>query len=190
MPKFSVLASADGVRVLVQESSHEEAARRCGFVAKVWENEAASYRVAYEAWMATGEDPMNVNVAGAVNPAEVGLDSLTPVELDAVRYVVHALVERDTATLEAVGASTDGADPYEWTAPHGRWDRVELVVPPGSPETWRGEVFRDGSRPGWAAVTVGLWTTQEGPSDLSLELELETTLSGAVVSTFQNLHVM
>lgn len=190
VPRFSVLASTDGVRALVQESAHEDAARRCGFTRQVWEDEAVSYRAAYEAWKSVGDDPLNVNVAGAVNPPDLGLDSLNAAEIGAVRDVVHALVERERATLEAVGAFADGEDPYMWTAPYGRWDRVDLMVPPGPPELWRGDVFHDDSRPGWAAVIVDLWTWQEGPSDLSLELELETTTNGAVVCTFQNLHVM
>lgn len=100
---------------------------------------------------------------------------------------IRALVDRDEAALVAAGAREDGRDPYVWTAPYGRWEHVDLEIPPGEPKRWSGHVVRLAATA--VAVVVDLWTAQEGPSDLSLELEVDVSGSDRLIH-FKDLHVM
>ena len=118
---------------------------------------------------------------------EYGLEPLVAGELSAVVDLVRALVDRDEAALVAAGARDDGRDPYLWTAPYGRWERVDLEMPPGEPNHWSGHVVRSAATA--VAVVVDLWTAQEGASDLSLELEVDLSGSDRLIR-FKDLHVM
>jgi hypothetical protein len=63
------------------------------------------------------------------------------------------------------------------------------VIPPGDPRTWIRYAGRAYDGRG-AAVGVEMWTKQEGRSDLTLELELESRLDGTIDVRFIELHVM
>jgi hypothetical protein len=98
--------------------------------------------------------------------------TLTDDELQAVADLVRALVDHDDDYLRVSGAFDQG-DPYAWTRNYGRWGDVNLVTPRGDPQTWIGYVVRahEGTN---ASVGVVMWTEEEGRSDLTLELDLET----------------
>lgn len=119
-----------------------------------------------------------------------GLQELTTAELAAVEAIVRALVAGDVEALRAAGGFDDGADPWLWTRDYGDHGRVELVVPPGDPRDWDGAVYRSDTDPTLAAVEVDMWTAQEGRSDLTLQLDLVPTPTGAVTPTFRDLHVL
>jgi hypothetical protein len=115
---------------------------------------------------------------------------LTDEEREVVVRVVRALVDRDHDYLRTIGAYVPpGADPYLWTRDYGRWDQVDLVVPPGNPNTWEYDVFR-GSDPEWISVDVEMWTEQEGRSDLTLQLDLRRMPEGPLMPLFRSLHVL
>jgi hypothetical protein len=118
---------------------------------------------------------------------DFGLEPLPSRELAAVVAFVQALANRDDPSLEAAGAFAAGADPYLWTHDYGARAHVDLEVPPGAPEHWSGHVLRvDETR---TAVVVDLWTVQEGPSDLSLAVDVDTS-DGAPRIAFRDLHVL
>jgi hypothetical protein len=119
-----------------------------------------------------------------------GLRALTAGELEAVVGVVQALVAEDVGVLRSVGAYDGGADPYLWTRDYGAWGDVQIVVPPGEPGDWSGDVMQWETEPGFSAVAVNMWTAQEGRSDLTLELELTTATDGSTVTRFKDLHVL
>jgi hypothetical protein len=114
--------------------------------------------------------------------------TLTQDELNAVADFVRALVEHDDDYLRA-GAAYDRGDPYEWTRNYGRWGDVNLVMPPGDPQTWISYAIRadEDTR---ASVGVVMWTEEEGRSDLTLELDLESRSDGTMDARFRGLHVM
>jgi hypothetical protein len=114
--------------------------------------------------------------------------TLTPDELSAVADFVRALVEHDDDYLQAGGAFDHG-DPYEWTRNYGRWGDVDLVMPPGDPQTWISYATRS-DEDTKASVGVAMWTMEEGRSDLTLELDLESRSDGAIDARFRGLHVM
>ena len=99
-----------------------------------------------------------------------GAEALSAAELAGVERAVRALAEHDTPTLEAMGAYRGGADIYTWTRDYGDLGTVELVVPPGEPHEWPIDVYR--WEDGGCAVDVGMYTRQEGWSDLTLVLRL------------------
>ena len=114
--------------------------------------------------------------------------TLTDDELNAVADFVRALVEHDDDYLRAGGAYDHG-DPYAWTRSYGRWGDVELVMPPGDPQTWISYGIR-AAGDARASVGVAMWTKEEGRSDLTLELELESRSDGTIDARFRGLHVM
>lgn len=101
------------------------------------------------------------------------LGELGAAELDTIRSVVRALVDRDRAALEAFGAYEHG-DPYESTLGWRKWPRVDLVMPDGAPATWEGEAYGVATDDNpWVAVDIRMWTAQEqGPSELVLHLDV------------------
>ena len=113
---------------------------------------------------------------------------LTDAELETVVSVVEALVDKNDEYFREVGAYNHG-NPYESTQAHGHWDQVDLVIPPGDPQTWLSYATRG---LGGKSVSVGvvMWTVQEGRSDLTLELEIELTANGTQKVRFVDLHVM
>lgn len=120
--------------------------------------------------------------------AVLGGESLTDAELATVIRVVQALVDHDVDYLRPTGAYADGGDPYMWTRHWRLWDHVDLVTPPGDPRTWMRGVIRGGDNP-WVAVDIDMWTKQEGRSDLTLSIELNTEPDGVKV-LFRSLRVM
>jgi hypothetical protein len=114
--------------------------------------------------------------------------TLTDDELQAVADFVRALVEHDDDYLRASGAY-DYGDPYAWTRNYGRWGDVDLVMPPGDPQTWISYAVRayEDTR---TSVGVVMWTEEEGRSDLTLELDLESRSDGTMDARFRGLHVM
>jgi hypothetical protein len=100
--------------------------------------------------------------------------SLRSEELEAVVGVVRALVEHDSSYLQHIGVHDRGRDPYQWTRDYGRWGHVDLVMLPG--ETWIQDVYRTADPP--VAVGAGMWTEQEGRSDLTLEIEMGAAAGG------------
>ena len=62
-------------------------------------------------------------------------------------------------------------------------------MPPGDPQTWTSYVVR-ADEDTWASVGVVMWTEEEGSSDLTLELDLESRSDGTIGARFRGLHVM
>ena len=152
MPLFEVLAEVDGSRRQIIVSPEQRgAAVEHGFVESVFSVDAMTRQEAQKAW------DRHRGWTGAANEDE-GLDVLTAPELAAVVGLVTALVAHDEDVLRAAGAYELGSDPYLWTRSYGRWDHVDLVIPPGHPRDWSGGVLRDASNPGWAAIVVDMWT--------------------------------
>lgn len=187
VPRFIVLAKADDSdRTLAAEDQRTEA-ERAGFTVAEFSIEATTRGFAHRAWDAhrSGRD---VVYAGESDDDAFGLESLTEPELTAVVALVVALVEQDRPTLDAAGAyDWPNADPYTWTRDYGRWGQVDLIVPPGDPHHWSGGV---GPRGDITGVVVDMWTRQEGPSDLSLEVELTARSGEGLGISFGDLHVL
>jgi len=186
--EFVVLAKPDGSDRTLVSAEQRSAAADSGFSVVEFLVDAPTRGAARRAWDAHrhGEDTPSTEPSDD----DYGLESLSDVERAAMVGLVGALVERDRKQLEAAGAyDPPGADPYLWTQPYGRWDRVDLVMPPGDPRHWSGEVIRADDDRRWVGVVVDMWTAQEGPSDLSLEADLVKD-DGSVRARFSNLHVM
>jgi hypothetical protein len=122
------------------------------------------------------------------SPEEVpGVEAPSDDELAAVVRFVRALVDHDEAALRGAGAY-DRGDPYEFTRRWRLWDQVDLVMPPGEPRTWQMDVFRRGSDLP-ASIDFGMFTMQEGRSELSLDVDLIAGADGEPLVRFGNLHV-
>ena len=119
-----------------------------------------------------------------------GVESLSDDELEAVVRFVQALVDHDESVLRESGAYDDGGDPFIFTRNWRLWDHVDLIMPPGEPRTWEMGVFRDGSSTLPAAIAFDMFTSQEGRSDLTLEVHLVGGVDGAPTVRFGSLHVM
>jgi hypothetical protein len=119
---------------------------------------------------------------------EGGAADLPEDELRAVVAAVKAVAAEDVAALTEMGAYHGGGDPYLWTKNYGRWDQVHLVRPPGDPRSW--EIWWIDHVHGWRAMDVGMWTEEEGRSDLTLKLRLHRARGGAVRVEFSGLYVM
>ena len=106
--------------------------------------------------------------------------------LHAIEDAVRAVVAHDEQRLREIAA--DAGDLYVWARRYGSYDSVELVMPPGSVETWPLDVcdVDDGSK----HIIVDMWTEQEGRSDLSLELALRQAAPGGWETRVLNLHVL
>lgn len=140
---------------------------------------------------------------GVFNPAEIddilkpraytegGPELLTDGEATLVKRLMRALVDGDRDVLDEVGAFVDDRDPYMWTHEYGRFGHVHFAMPPVEFSEWDVSVLHVDDRPGESQVIVGMWTREEGASDLSLEIILNTdATSGVVRGEFDNLHVM
>jgi hypothetical protein len=186
MTEFLVLSADDGRQQLVA-ADQADVARQHGYTTVEFTTHASTRGLARAAWDAH-RGGMQLGDESEITNAW-GLESLTDAQRESVVELVQTLVSKDRTSLERFGAYAYG-DPYQWTKPYGRWDEVELRMPPGDPAHWGGGVETDASNPGWAYVIVDMWTRQEGPSDLSLEVELERTAAGDAVASFRELHVM
>lgn len=116
------------------------------------------------------------------------LAGLDDAERSAVERAMHAVVRRDRAVLEKLGADSD-SNPWVWADDYGG-QRLELANPPGPVGTWPGSTTRTGERPGWCGVDVEVWATGHGMTDLTLQLDLERRADGTVETTFRDLRVM
>jgi hypothetical protein len=119
------------------------------------------------------------------DPSLTSDDELVALELEVVVDAVRGVVDADPVALRAMEAS---GDPYLWTRDWGLWHQVTLRMPFGPPETWDIAVVRfdDGN----CAADVTMWTREEGPSDLTLQLELQHKANGTISAIFNDLHVM
>lgn len=141
---------------------------------------------AYERYLLSGFDPLADLPAPELPETEA--EQLTDDEIAATADAVRAIVEQDRPVLEAMKAYEHGG-PYVWTHRYGRWGHVHLVMPPGDPRTWEICVFRadDGD---WVALDIGMWTREEGRSDLTLQIDLKRRPDGALRAEFSDLHVL
>ena len=189
--EFVVLAKSDGSdRTLVTAEQRASAEDR-GFTIVEFAVDAPTRGSARRAWDAHRRPLDAASTSDLPGDDDYGLESLTDAERLAVISLVAALVQHDRDALAAAGAyDWPDADPYLWTRPYGRWDRVDLVMPPGDPRHWSGGVIRADDSGGQVGVIVDMWTVQEGPSDLSLEADLVPEEDGVVAARFSNLHVM
>jgi hypothetical protein len=122
---------------------------------------------------------------------EGGVELLSDAEVELLERVVRALVVGDRSVLDEVGAYGRGCDPYLWTRDYGNHGDVHLVMPPGEVADWPVGVLQVEDQPGVSFLVVGMWTREEGASDLSLEIDLSTDpSSGAVRGEFVDLHVL
>lgn len=106
--------------------------------------------------------------------------------LDAVEETVRAVVAHDDERLSVL--APDAGDLYLWTRNYGAHGTVDLVIPPGPPAEWRiqaTDMIGDGKH-----VAVGMWTKQEGRSDLTLELELREAHPDQWKARILGLHVL
>ena len=113
-------------------------------------------------------------------PDEGGAAELAEDELRVVAAAVRAVVSRERTALERMGAYEDGAQPYVWV-------EGELRVPPGEPRSWSIYFVRLDDET--CAVDVDMWT-EEGRSDLTLQLEVVRAPDGALRVSFEGLHVL
>ena len=96
-------------------------------------------------------------------------------------------VAEDCEQLTAMGAFEQG-DPYLWTREYGSFGTVHLVRPPGEPSSWTLDTY-PGADPDIIGVEIGMWTREEGRSDLSLSLQLARE-GGRWLTKFGDLHVL
>jgi hypothetical protein len=186
--EFLVVAKADGSDRTLLCSDQQVAAEHHGFTVIEFVVEAPTRGFARKAWDADRVGGA-LQYAGRNTDDDWGLESLSDADRAAVVRLVDALVREDRIALEAAGGyRSPDDDPYLWTRSYGRWDRVDLVMPPGDPLHWAGGVLRgDDGEP--FGVVVDMWTEQEGPSELSLEADLHRA-GTHVMAHFNNLHVM
>ena len=100
------------------------------------------------------------------------LDDRLPADaLETIAARVHDVVTRQ---------HTDpGDDLFTWTRDYGAFGDVHLVVPPGPPGEWDVDAVRVTAERGTTYdVLVGMWTEEEGRSDLSLDVELRLEATG------------
>jgi hypothetical protein len=105
--------------------------------------------------------------------------------LVAIEDAVQAVVAADERRLAALGADSDL---YVWTRDYGAHGDVKLVIPPGAPSEWPIDAVdvHDGTK----NVEIGMWTREEGRSDLTLEIELRETEPEVWQARILNLHVL
>jgi hypothetical protein len=114
------------------------------------------------------------------------MTGLSPAALLAVEEAVRAVVDHDDERLALWAA--DAGDLYVWTRDYGSHGVVELVVPSGAAEDW--DIHSTDLDDGGKHVAVGLWTRQEGRSDLTLELVLHCDGHGRWRPRIVGLHVL
>jgi hypothetical protein len=116
--------------------------------------------------------------------------ALTRGQVHAVAEVVRAVVERDEKAL-GVFPGDDADAFYAWTRDYGTYGEVHLTLPPGEPDSWALDVTHvRGSDPAQLFVVVEMWTTEEGRSDLSLEVRLIAVGDDTWQPTAEALHVL
>jgi hypothetical protein len=107
---------------------------------------------------------------------------------DLVRNITVLLIRGEYARLEALcqGVRLGAADLARAVSDYGR----TLSLPPEGRDPPLGVVEVIGSGPRRWAVDVPLWSLQEGPSDLTLQLHLTEQSSGAFSVEIDDLHVL
>jgi hypothetical protein len=113
---------------------------------------------------------------------------LSDVQLQAIERAVRAVVLHDHETLAEIAPAE--CDLYLWTRDYGDHGDVELVIPPGSPSEWDIDAVGAAGDPARMDVEVGMWTRQEGRSDLTLTVDLEETAPGRWQPAIRDLHVL
>lgn len=148
-------------------------------------------------WLKNGDfdDQLIAWIEDSLKPrvyTEGGVELLSSDEVVLLRRVMTALVDTDRAVLDEIGAYEHESDPYMWTRDYGGpGEHVHFAMPPGDVADWDVRVMRVDDQPGVSFLVVDMWTAEEGPSDLSLEINLYTDPeTGAVRGEFDNLHVM
>jgi hypothetical protein len=114
------------------------------------------------------------------------MTSLSPAALLAVEEAVRAVVDHDDERLALLAPDVD--DLYLWTRAYGSQGVVELVMPPGTAGDW--DIDSTDLHDGGKHVAVGLWTRQEGRSDLTLEVDLHCDDHGRWRPRIRDLHVL
>jgi len=142
-------------------------------------------RMAWARHQLGGVDLLSDLEPPAEEPADSVVGLLSESELEAVVQAVRAIEEEDVERLGTMTSSVD--DLFQFTHHYGRWNTVEVIAPPGDPATWRMDVYRWDEGRG-ASVDLPVWTQQEGPSDLTLSLDIESHGDGVVVR-LESLHV-
>ena len=104
----------------------------------------------------------------------------------AVEDAVRAVVDHDDERLAVI--APDAGDLYQWTRDYGSHGTLELVLPPGTSQEW--DIEWTDMRDGGKHVAVGMWTRQEGRSDLTLELHLHRDHDGRWLPRVLHLHVL
>jgi hypothetical protein len=112
---------------------------------------------------------------------------MPPEALAAVEEAVRAVVEHDERQLSQV-APDFGEDLYTWTRDYGDYGVVDLVMPPGEASEW--SIDWTDMDDGGKHVAVDMWTRQEGHSDLTLELRLDSDDAGRWRPHVLDLHVL
>lgn len=113
---------------------------------------------------------------------------LEPTKLSrTIQRVVDHLVRRDYAAVEALtaGQRLSAADIAQVIAEYGR----QLVPPPVDSDP-RSVVELEGFDPARWSVYVDLWTSEEGRSDLTLELTIVDSNRDVYDIQIDNLHVL
>jgi hypothetical protein len=141
---------------------------------------------AYERFLLSGFDPLEDLPAPDVPQPE---HDLTEDEMALIVDAVDAIVAQDRERLETMGAYEGAADPYDELSDYGYFGDVELIPPPGDPATWEIRSYRGDGVPG-VNVEIGMWTRQEGRSDLTLQLDLDGPDAESLKARFKSLHVM
>lgn len=148
-------------------------------------------------WMHDGvlDDALVARIEDSLKPrifTEGGVELLSDAEIDLLQRVMRALVDRDRAALDEIGAYEHESDPYMWARDYGGpGEQVHFVMPPGALADWDVGVMQVDDQPGVSFLVVGMWTREEGHSDLSLEINFYSeTAAGSVRGEFINLHVM
>jgi hypothetical protein len=185
--EFVVLAKDDGSRSVLLAADQAPLAREHGYTTVEFTAVARTRGLARDAWDRHRGSQQPGDAETITN--EWGLESLTDAQRAAVVGIVRALVQEDRGALEAVGAYEYG-DPFEWTRRYGTMGQVHLIMPPGDSRHWGGAVDMDEGDTRWAGVDVDMWTEQEGPSDLSLQVELQDGPGDEIELTFRSLHVL
>ena len=96
------------------------------------------------------------------------------------------MVDHDDESLALLAPDHD--DLYLWTRDYGSHGTVQLVVPPGTAEEW--DIVWMDTYDGGKHAPVGMWTRQEGRSELTLELRLSRDDHGRWRPLILDLHVL
>jgi hypothetical protein len=114
------------------------------------------------------------------------MDELSPAAVDAIRELVERLASGDLAALAADGriGRLTVEDLRRAISEYGR-----TLVPLPAEALAAISVYPLDAMPGGFAVDVGMWTAEEGRSDLTLQLTV-IERAGAIAIAIDDLHVL